>query len=96
MIKIGQLSNLKEKKMVKSYYLVYARKSSESEDHQLASIDNQLEVLQGVIKSKKLPILETFKESHSAKAPGRPAFNKMVDLIEKRNDIKGIVCWKLN
>lgn len=91
-MKIGDFRNIKDMKTVKKYFVVYARKSSESEDHQLASIDNQLEVLNEVIKNKSLPVLQTFKESKSAKAPGRDEFNTMLELIEKRDDIKGIVC----
>lgn len=94
-MKIDYHDNNKEP-MLKTYYLVYVRKSSESEDKQMASIDNQLEVLQKLIAEKGLTVLETFTESQSAKKPGRKEFNRMLSLINKRDDIKGIVCWKLN
>lgn len=81
---------------IKKYYLIYCRKSSESEERQVSSIEDQLKVLSEIAQQKKLPILRTFKESQSAKEPGRPEFNAMMALINKRDDIKGILCWKLN
>lgn len=78
---------------VKKYYLVYCRKSSESEDRQVSSIEDQLKVLNELAQQRKLPILREFKESKSAKEPGRPEFNAMMQLISKRGDIKGILCW---
>ncbi len=81
---------------IKKYYLIYCRKSSESEERQVSSIEDQLKILTEIAQQKKLPILRTFKESQSAKEPGRPEFNAMMALINKRDDIKGILCWKLN
>jgi len=78
----------------KRFYLVYCRKSSESEDRQVESIPDQLRTLNSLVDPKL--ILKVFKESQSAKAPGRPLFNEMVELIETSEDIKGILCWKLN
>lgn len=81
----------------KKFYLVYARKSSESEDRQVESINDQLKVLYNVSESQNLhTVLKPFSESRSAKSPGRPEFNKMLDEINRRGDIKGIIVWKLN
>lgn len=81
----------------KKYYFTYTRKSSESEDRQIESIQDQLNVLKELTATKNLPTLgKPFAEEKSAKAPGRPVFNQMIDLINSRNDIKGIICWKLN
>lgn len=91
-MKYDKLKPIKEKK----HYLIYARKSSEAEDKQVQSIPDQLEVLKPLYAEKNLPILLTFSESRSAKMPGRTEFNKMIDLIKVRQDIKGIICWKLN
>ncbi len=76
-------------------YFLYARKSSESEDRQIASIDSQLEVLKNLAKEKGLEIVDVFKESKSAKEPGRPCFNKMVERI-KSGEAQGIICWKID
>lgn len=81
---------------VKKYYIPYYRKSPEAEDRQVASIESQERVCLPFAEQKQLPILRTIKESHSAKAPGRPGFNELIEIIDKRKDIKGIICWKLN
>ena len=80
----------------KKYYLAYWRKSSESEDRQVQSIEDQKRELSPVISQNSLAVLEEFEESKSAKAPGRSEFDRMIKLINERDDIKGIVCWKLN
>ena len=76
-------------------YFIYARKSSEAEDRQVASIDSQISVLSDLAKREGLEIVETFCESQSAKAPGRPIFSKMLEMIYKGR-AQGIICWKLD
>ncbi len=84
-------------KLEKKYYVEYARKSSESEDRQVESINDQLKVLEEVSSLRSLKLkLKPFTESRSAKSPGRPEFNRMLDEINERGDIKGIIVWKLN
>ena len=82
-------------KMPSQLYVLYVRKSTESEDKQVASIESQLNALQEVIDSKNLKITKTFTENRSAKKPGRPEFNSMIETL-KEKEIKGIVCWKPN
>lgn len=89
-------TNMTKESSSKKYYLVYCRKSSESEDRQMESIPAQMGILNDLCKQKNLPILKFFKESKSAKVPGRPKFNEMVKEIDSRDDIKGILCWKIN
>ena len=76
-------------------YFIYARKSSESEDRQMASIDSQVDELKKLAKDFNLEIIDTFQESQSAKGPGRPIFNEMLVRISK-GEATGILCWKLN
>ena len=76
-------------------YCLYARKSSEAEDRQVASIDAQIAELQKVAWENNLNIVEVFTEAQSAKAPGRPVFNQMLEKI-KHNEADGIICWKLD
>jgi len=76
-------------------YFLYARKSSESEDRQVASIDSQIKELTEVAKKEKLKIIDILTESQSAKAPGRSHFNDMVHRISK-GEAQGILCWKLD
>jgi len=76
-------------------YFLYARKSSESEDKQVASIDAQINELTKLAKDNNLEIVEIMQESKSAKAPGRPIYNEMMARINK-GEANGILCWKLN
>ena len=75
-------------------YFLYARKSSDSEDRQILSIEAQLTELREYIKAKleDSVIVEEFTESRTAKEPGRPIFNKMTQRIEK-GEAQGIIAW---
>ncbi len=76
-------------------YIIYARKSSESEDRQMASIDSQVQELRKLASELNLEVVDVLSESHSAKAPGRPVFNILINSI-KTGKADGILCWKLN
>jgi site-specific DNA recombinase len=76
-------------------YFLYARKSSEAEDRQAASIQSQIDELMSIAKTHRLEVIEVFEESQSAKKPGRPKFNQMLERIYK-GEANGILCWKLD
>ncbi len=76
-------------------YFVYARKSSEAEDRQMASIDSQINELTKMAQENNLNVIDVLSESKSAKAPGRPVFAEMMQRI-KKGEADGIICWKLN
>ncbi|HPT29904.1 MAG TPA: recombinase family protein [bacterium] len=76
-------------------YFLYARKSSESEDKQVASIDAQIDELKKISKENNLEVVEILSESQSAKKPGRPVFNSMLERIYK-GEATGVLCWKIN
>jgi DNA invertase Pin-like site-specific DNA recombinase len=76
-------------------YFIYARKSSEGEDRQMASIEDQVSEMTRIAKELQLNVVEVITESKSAKAPGRVAFNDMLIRIQK-GEASGILCWKLN
>lgn len=76
-------------------YFLYARKSSEGEDRQVASIDSQIEELKRLAAREELRIIDVLSEAKSAKAPGRPVFNDMIQRIY-RGEAQGILCWKLD
>lgn len=76
-------------------FFVYARKSSESEDRQVASIDSQINELTKLANQRNLEIVDVLSESRSAKDPGRPIFNEMLSRIHK-GEANGIIAWKLD
>ena len=77
-------------------YFLYARKSSESEDRQVQSIDDQTERLKRLASDLNLNIKKIYIEAKSAKKPNnRPIFDEMIQRIEN-NEADGILCWHLN
>ena len=77
-------------------YVLYARKSTESEDKQVQSIDDQLKLMTEYAQKHGLRIVQKLKESRSAKAPNRrPEFARMLEMIDN-GEANGILCWQLN
>ncbi len=73
-------------------YVLYARKSSRSDERQAMSIDGQLMEMKQKLK-KKINIVEIITESHSAKETGqRPQFNNLLDNIFK-GKYNAIITW---
>jgi len=73
-------------------YFLYARKSTDVEDKQVRSIDDQLAVLRALAKQEGLHIVQELTEKRTAKKPGRPVFNKMLDDIQ-HGEADGIIAW---
>ncbi|MFA6458256.1 MAG: recombinase family protein [Patescibacteria group bacterium] len=74
-------------------YCLYARKSSEDDERQALSIESQINEMLILAKRNNLEIVETRKESHSAKASsGRPVFNQIVKDI-RSGMFTGIITW---
>ncbi|MEY4747519.1 MAG: hypothetical protein RLZZ416_568 [Candidatus Parcubacteria bacterium] len=59
------------------------------------SIEAQLIELRALARRDGLEISEEFIEKQSAKMPGRPVFEEMLQRIEK-GDAHGIICWKID
>jgi site-specific DNA recombinase len=76
-------------------FFMYCRKSSETEDRQILSIGSQIIELKRHAVRKGLKIAAVLTEAKSAKAPGRPAFNSMMERLY-RGGADGILCWKLD
>lgn len=77
-------------------YIIYCRKSTESEDRQVLSIDSQEAELLAVAKVNNFYISKTYKESKTAKEPGRVIFNEMISFMQKNKDEYCILCWNLD
>lgn len=74
-------------------YLLYARKSTESEERQVLSIDSQVKEMLQLAEKEGLEVAEIRRESHSAKATGqRPVFNEIVNDL-RLGKFNGILTW---
>ena len=78
--------------MLKPKYFLYARKSTEDDDHQIMSIEAQLFELREYARRENVEILQEFTEAKSAKKPGRETFAAMIAEIEKLDGV-GILSW---
>lgn len=78
-----------------SQYLIYCRKSSESEEKQVLSIESQIKELEALADRMTITPAEILTESKSAKTPGRPVFDGLMKRIS-RGDVRGVLCWKLD
>ncbi len=84
------------KDTAKIKYFLYSRKSSESEDRQVQSIDDQINRLKRIADDLNIEVVKIYTEAKSAKKPNnRPIFDEMVERIEK-GDAGGILCWQIN
>jgi DNA invertase Pin-like site-specific DNA recombinase len=72
-------------------FFLYARKSTDVEDKQVLSIEAQLTELRAYARENNLGISAEVVEKQSAKYPGRPLFNEMMDEIEKNGG--NILAW---
>jgi DNA invertase Pin-like site-specific DNA recombinase len=78
---------------VKVSYCLYARKSTESEERQILSIDSQIKEMLEIAKKEGIEVVEIKRESHSAKETGmRPVFNEIIEEI-KQKKFNGILTW---
>ena len=72
-------------------YVIYCRKSSESDERQIQSLSDQITTIMSFVSSHGLEIVgEPLQESKSAKIPGRPVFNQLIQMIED-SVINGII-----
>ena len=73
-------------------FFLYARKSTDTEERQVRSIDDQIAELKELAKKENLEVVKIFIEKQTAKKPGRPIFNEMLSRIEK-GEAEGILAW---
>ena len=66
----------------KLIYFLYVRKSTDVEDKQVLSIAAQIAELKEFAARMGIHIVEVVIEKQTAKRPGRPKFNKMLERIE--------------
>ena len=73
-------------------YILYARKSTDTEDKQVLSIDAQLAELRKFARDNHLTVIDELIEKRTAKMPGRPIFNTMLARIQN-GEANGILAW---
>lgn len=76
-------------------FVIYARKSTESEDQQVLSIESQIREMKAIAARQGVVVSEILTESRSAKAPGRPVFGALMRRV-RRGEVNGILCWKMD
>jgi site-specific DNA recombinase len=74
-------------------YVLYARKSTESEERQVLSIDSQIKEMLELAERDGLEVVEIRRESHSAKESGqRPVYKEILEDV-RRGRFNGILTW---
>lgn len=76
-------------------FFLYVRKSGSAKNRQVLSIPAQIEEMQAFSRQHGIQIVSVFQEARTAKEPGRPVFNDMLDRIEK-GEANGILSWKID
>lgn len=78
---------------IKVRYVLYARKSTESDEKQALSIESQVKEMLSIAERDGLEIVDIRRESHSAKeSGGRPVFRELLEDI-RRDRYNGILTW---
>src|ERR1700739_1444163 len=86
----GQRQDIKP---VRGRYCLYARKSTESEERQVLSIDSQIKEMLQLADREGLEVVDMKRESHSAKETGtRPVFNEIVEEL-RAGKYNGVLTW---
>jgi len=79
--------------VTKIKYVLYSRKSTESEERQILSIDSQVKEMLQLAEKENLEVVDIRREAHSAKDSGqRPVFKEILEDI-KRGRYNGILTW---
>jgi len=90
---VGATTQTNNKPPIKVKYVLYARKSTESEERQILSIDSQVKEMLQLAERERLKIIEIRRESHSAKTTEqRAVFNEIISDI-KLGKFNGILTW---
>lgn len=76
-------------------YIIYCRKSTDTEDKQLLSLDAQERELLEIANKNNLVVVKILRESMSAKNVGRPVFAEMIKMI-LTGKADAILCWKID
>jgi len=74
-------------------YVLYARKSTESDEKQALSIESQVKEMLQIAEREGLDVVDIRRESHSAKDSGqRPVYKEILEDV-RRGRFNGILVW---
>jgi len=73
-------------------YFIYTRKSTESAERQVMSLESQFSELKEFAAKEKLEIVASLSEAQTAKEPGQKVFAEMLDRI-CAGEAGGILAW---
>jgi DNA invertase Pin-like site-specific DNA recombinase len=89
----GATTSTNQPLLEKVRYVLYARKSSESDELQALSIDSQVKEMLQIAEREGLEIVDIRREAHSAKDSGqRPVFAELLADL-RRGRFNGILTW---
>ncbi len=81
--KYSNISSSIETNQIVKRYVIYCRKSSESDERQVQSLPDQIVHLTKLTQQLNIQLVgEPIQESRTAKIPGRPLFNQVIQMIE--------------
>src|SRR3989344_1435903 len=90
---IGLIGSMAIVPILKIKYVLYARKSTESDEKQALSIDSQVKEMLAIAERDGLEIIDIRREAHSAKDSGqRPVFKEILEDL-RRDRFNGILTW---
>lgn len=79
--------------VTKVRYVLYARKSTETEERQILSIDSQVKEMLQIAEREGIEVVDIRRESHSAKDSGqRPVFKEILNDL-RIGRFNGILTW---
>ncbi|MDR3519906.1 MAG: recombinase family protein [Candidatus Pacebacteria bacterium] len=91
--RFGLIGSMAVVPIVKIKYVLYARKSTESDEKQALSIDSQVKEMLQIAERDGLEIVDIRREAHSAKDSGqRPVFKEILEDL-RRDRFNGILTW---
>ncbi len=89
-------NEIKELNLTNLRWIIYCRKSSDSEDKQIESLPAQRKELHELAEREGFKkIVQIYEESDSAFHPGRPYFNEMMAKFDK-GEADGLLVWAGN
>lgn len=76
-------------------YILYCRKSTDTEDKQVKSLESQEKEMMDYAAQNGLEVSRILQESQSAKSEGRPVFATLLAAMQT-GEADAVLCWKVD